>query len=109
MLLYISCQDSTSKATRPTIKQKADTEISPSANQATTTKKKTILFFGNSLTAGLGVDPTEAFAGVIEYRIDSLKLPYQVVNSGVSGETTAGGLGRIDWILDQYTIDIFAI
>jgi acyl-CoA thioesterase-1 len=71
--------------------------------------KKTILFFGDSLTAGYGLDdPSDAFPGVIQRKIDSLKLPYIVVNAGVSGETTAGGLGRIDWILKQ-KVDVFVL
>jgi acyl-CoA thioesterase-1 len=70
---------------------------------------KTILFFGDSLTAGYGLDdPSEAFPGVIAKRVDSLKLPYKVVNAGVSGETTAGGNSRIDWILKQ-KIDVFIL
>src|SRR6202000_13856 len=71
--------------------------------------KKTILFFGDSLTAGYGLDdPSEAFPGVIKAKIDSLKLPYTVVNAGVSGETSAGGLGRKDWIWKQKP-DIFLL
>lgn len=75
----------------------------------TDSAKKTILFFGDSLTAGYGLDdPSQAFPGVIKSRIDSLKLPYNVVNAGVSGETSAGGLARIDWVLKQ-KIDVFVI
>jgi acyl-CoA thioesterase-1 len=71
--------------------------------------QKTILFFGDSLTAGYGLDdPSEAFPGVIEHKIDSLKLPYAVVNAGISGETTAGGLARIDWVLKQ-KVDVFIL
>jgi acyl-CoA thioesterase-1 len=55
------------------------------------TKKKTIVFFGNSLTAGYGVSPSEAFPAIIQKKIDSLDLPYQVINAGVSGETSSGG------------------
>src|SRR5215203_1169024 len=50
--------------------------------------KKTIVFFGNSLTAGYGVSPSEAFPAIIQKKIDSLGLPYQVINAGVSGETS---------------------
>lgn len=72
------------------------------AESSTTSNKKNILFFGDSLTAGYGLeDPDQAFPGVIQHKIDSLKLPYNVINAGVSGETTAGGLGRIDWALKQ--------
>ena len=70
--------------------------------------KKTILFFGNSLTAGYGVSPTEAFPALIGRRIDSLHLPYQVVNAGLSGETTAGGKSRIGWVL-RTRVSIFVL
>jgi acyl-CoA thioesterase-1 len=71
-------------------------------------KAKTIVFFGNSLTAGYGVDPSEAFPALVQEKIDSLKLPYKVINAGLSGETTAGGKSRIDWILRQ-PVDIFVL
>lgn len=71
---------------------------------------KTILFFGNSLTAGYGLDnpQDDAFPSVIQQKIDSLKLPYKAVNAGLSGETSAGGLGRIDWLLKQ-KVDVFVL
>ena len=75
---------------------------------AATKKEKTILFFGNSLTAGYGLDPSQAFPALIQNKIDSLKLNYNVINAGVSGETSAGGNGRIDWILRQ-PIDVFVL
>ena len=71
-------------------------------------KTKTILFFGNSLTAGYGVEPAEAYPALIQDKIDSLDLKYKVVNAGVSGETTSGGNSRIDWILKQ-PMDIFVL
>ena len=71
-------------------------------------KKKTIVFFGNSLTAGYGVNPTEAFPAIIQNKIDSLGLPYKVINAGVSGETSTGGSARIDWILKQ-PLDVFVL
>lgn len=71
--------------------------------------KKTILFFGNSLTAGYGLDdPSQAFAGLIQKKLDSLNMPYKVVNAGVSGETTAGGNSRIDWVLKN-PLDVFVL
>ncbi len=72
------------------------------------TPKKTIVFYGNSLTAGYGIDPSEAFPNLIQKKIDSLKLPYKVVNAGVSGETSSGGNARIDWILRQ-PVDVFVL
>ena len=75
---------------------------------ATVTKKKTIVFYGNSLTAGYGVSPSEAFPAIIQKKIDSLGLLYQVINAGVSGETSSGGKTRIDWILRE-PVDIFVL
>jgi acyl-CoA thioesterase I len=71
-------------------------------------KAKTIVFYGNSLTAGYGVDPSESFPSIVQDKIDSLQLPYKVINAGVSGETTAGGKSRIDWILRQ-PVNIFVL
>lgn len=64
-------------------------------------KKKTILFFGNSLTAGYGIEKEEAFPDLIQQKIDSLEMAYQVINGGLSGETTASGLNRLDWFLEE--------
>ncbi|MFI8378304.1 arylesterase [Leeuwenhoekiella sp. NPDC079379] len=73
------------------------------------TTLKTILFFGDSLTAGYGLDdPDDAFPGLIQDKIDSLGISYQVVNAGISGETTSGGKNRLDWILET-NIDIFVL
>jgi acyl-CoA thioesterase-1 len=63
----------------------------------------TILFFGDSLTAGYGLaDPeTESYPARVQGKIDAEHLPWHVVNAGLSGETSAGGLRRIDWVLNQ--------
>jgi len=68
----------------------------------------TLVFFGDSLTAGYGVDPDEAYPALIQKKIDEAKLPWRVVNAGLSGETTAGGLRRLDWILRQ-PLDVLVI
>ncbi len=62
---------------------------------------KTLVFFGDSLTAGAGVDPTEAYPAVIGRKLAAASLPWRVVNAGLSGETTAGGLRRLAWVLRQ--------
>lgn len=72
-------------------------------------KEKVILFFGNSLTAGLGVDKDQAFPSLIQDKIDSLGLNYKVVNAGISGETTAAGDSRVDWVLERQHVDIFVL
>jgi acyl-CoA thioesterase I len=70
--------------------------------------EKTILFFGDSITAGYGLEDGEAFPAIVQQKIDSLGLAYRVVNSGLSGETSAGGLRRIDWVLQQ-NVDVFVL
>ena len=60
-----------------------------------------MLFIGTSLTAGYGIGAEFAYPAVIQTKIDSAGLPYRVVNAGISGETSAGGLRRIDWALQN--------
>lgn len=69
---------------------------------------KSIIFFGDSLTAGYGLDPDEAYPALIQKKIEDAGKHARVVNAGLSGETTAGGLRRLDWILRQ-PVDIFVI
>lgn len=71
------------------------------AAEAAETAPRTVLFVGTSLTAGLGLPEEQSFPLVVERRIDDARLPFRVVNAGVSGETSAGALGRIDWLLRQ--------
>ncbi len=82
-----------------TEKQQAEPEAKDSSQVQTA--QKTILFFGNSLTAGYGIDPEDAFSGLTQQRLDSLGKDYRVINGGLSGETTAGGLSRLDWFLEE--------
>lgn len=73
------------------------------------TARQHILFFGTSLTAGYGLDDvSQAYPALIQEKIDSLDLPYQVINAGLSGETSAGGKTRVDWLLKQ-PIDILVL
>jgi len=59
----------------------------------------TVLFIGTSLTAGLGLNPDSAYPQLVQQKITSEHLPFEVVNAGVSGETTAGLLRRMDWMM----------
>jgi acyl-CoA thioesterase I len=71
--------------------------------------RRTILFYGDSLTAGYGLeDPQLAFPALIQAKVDAEKLPFRVVNAGLSGETTAGGLRRLGWVLQQ-KVDVFVL
>lgn len=72
-------------------------EDTPTAKTAT----QIILFFGNSLTAGFGVDEELAFPSLIQERLDSLGWPFRVLNAGLSGETTSSGTNRIEWVLRE--------
>jgi acyl-CoA thioesterase-1 len=63
--------------------------------------RRRILFVGTSITAGLGLEPDSAYPHMIDRKLDSLRLPYDAVNAGVSGETSAGLLRRIDWLLRE--------
>lgn len=60
-----------------------------------------ILFLGNSLTAGYGLSPEEAFPALIQEKLDSAGYRYRVVNAGISGETSAGGVRRVDWLFQN--------
>ena len=70
--------------------------------------RRTIVILGDSLAAGAGVDPDEAFPALLQKRIDAAGLKYEIVNAGVSGDTSAGGLRRIDWLLRR-KIDILLL
>jgi acyl-CoA thioesterase-1 len=72
---------------------------SPAAEDASA--RKTVLFLGTSLTAGLGLEPDSAYPQQLQRKIDAAGLPYQTVNAGVSGETSAGLLRRLDWVLQR--------
>ena len=104
VLLLVSCGDEASKKTQQEQQETTKTEVTE-----TNTATKTILFFGDSLTAGFGLDDSnDAYPTIIQSIIDSLDLDYVVVNSGLSGETTSGGLGRINWVLNQ-KVDVFVL
>ena len=69
---------------------------------------KKILFFGDSLTAGYGLEVSQAFPSIIQQKIDSLELDYTVINAGLSGETTASGKNRLEWVLED-NVDIIIL
>jgi acyl-CoA thioesterase-1 len=72
------------------------------------TAARTVVFLGDSLTAGFGLPPTEAFPALIGDKIRAAGLPFQVENAGLSGDTSAGALRRTDWLL-QRPIDVLLI
>jgi acyl-CoA thioesterase I len=92
-----SARDTTS-TTKPASSPENPAPVTDTA-PATLDGRRTVLFLGTSLTAGLGLEPDSAFPQLIQRKIDASGLPYQVVNAGVSGETSAGLLRRLDWVL----------
>jgi len=77
---------------------KARPEPSPAP---ATHDRPVILCVGTSLTAGFGLDPEQAYPALLQARVDEAGLSYRVVNAGVSGETSAGAVRRLDWLLRQ--------
>lgn len=107
LLLAVICLVACANPKNQQQAQKTSDSIKSENDEKTSMKR--ILFFGNSLTAGYGLENTDnAFPGLIQNKIDSLNLPYQTVNAGLSGETTSGGNERVDWLLNQ-KIDIFVL
>ncbi|MCC6274380.1 MAG: arylesterase [Leptospiraceae bacterium] len=87
------------------MKEKAEEKLGPKESVST----KTIIFFGDSLTAGMGLESQEdSFVGLIQKRLTKEGFQYSVINAGLSGDTTSGGLSRIDWILSKKP-DIFVL
>ncbi|MCL5127772.1 arylesterase [Algibacter sp. L4_22] len=98
LVFVFSCKSDASKDT--TTLDETTTENETKSTENSNSKK--IIFFGDSLTAGYGLeDVNNAFPGLIQSKIDSLQLDYTIVNSGISGETTSGGKNRIDWVLNE--------
>ncbi|MEL6560088.1 MAG: arylesterase [Bacteroidota bacterium] len=93
LILLVSCSSPTedgNKTVKKNAKEGTDVRVKD---------KPVILFFGNSITAGYGIDPENAFSSLIQERLDSLKYNYLVINAGLSGETTASGFSRVSWVL----------
>lgn len=99
VLTFGSCND-----------KKSEKANASQANEKKTVNKakKSIVFFGNSITAGYGLSIEQSFPSRVQSKIDSLQLNYTTTNAGLSGETTASGVNRVNWILKQ-PVDIFVL
>jgi acyl-CoA thioesterase-1 len=75
--------------------------VGVTSGMAADAARETVFVVGDSIAAGHGVDPEEAFPGLLQQRINEKKLAYEVVNAGVSGDTTAGGVRRMPWLLKR--------
>jgi len=75
--------------------------LSNSAKDAAANDSKTVVVLGDSLAAGYGLDPNEAYPALLQKKIKEAGWNFIVVNAGVSGDTTAGGLRRVEWLLKR--------
>jgi acyl-CoA thioesterase-1 len=70
--------------------------------------RKTVVVLGDSMAAGYGVEPAQAYPALLQEKINAAGLPFAIVDAGVSGDTTADGLGRMDWLL-QRKMDVLIV
>ena len=108
-LACVLCTSSCKESKNP-INDKNEVEVdqvSEEKNNSMSTKK-VIMFYGNSLTAGYRLEENESFPSRIEDRIDSLQMNYEVINAGLSGDTSYDGLKRLDWVLNT-KVDVFVL
>ena len=106
--LLFACDSNSEK--EQVVQEEVQTTIEAAEAGKEDEEKKVILFFGNSLTAGYGLDDLSAsFPSLIQDRLDSLGYEYTVVNAGLSGETTASGNNRLEWVLERQPVDIFVL
>lgn len=99
VLVCAACGSSdTARTSEPEEKPSAPVERVSSTNAANANAPR-IVFLGDSLTAGYGLDKEDSVPSLIQKRLQDAEYPYEVVNAGVSGDTSAGGLSRLDWSL----------
>lgn len=95
--------------TKPDANAQVPVESTTPTPTVATDGRVRVLFVGTSLTAGLGLDPAEAYPAVIQAIADSANFRIQVVNAGLSGETSAGALRRVDWLLRDAPPEVVVI
>jgi acyl-CoA thioesterase-1 len=95
------CDAGTAEEARVPRPQPAAAPAPAPAPAAQTQEGPLVVFLGDSLTAGLGLPEDQAYPAVLDRRLDAEGTPVRVLNAGVSGDTTAGGLARLDWLLKQ--------
>jgi acyl-CoA thioesterase-1 len=88
--------ESVRQAAQPAVVAPAPASIEPPVKPA----RPRVVVLGDSLTSGLGLDPSQAYPMLLQRKLDAEKLEYEVVNAGVSGDTSAGGLSRLEWALE---------
>jgi acyl-CoA thioesterase I len=107
-LLWLGCQSNENKITAPTPSTSTAASSTTQSTAPAPTGRKTIVFFGNSLTAAYNLKQTQGFPALIQQKIEAAGLAYTCVDAGLSGETTADGVNRVDWILRK-PADVFVL
>lgn len=103
MLMLVACgQESSGPDESPANEDSTSQAENPEAN------RPTVAFLGTSLTIGLGVEPEQAYPSLIQQKIDSAGYDFRVINAGISGETSTGGLNRLDWLM-RADVDVLVI
>src|SRR3954468_6212451 len=98
LALCVSCSRDTTPT--PSAPVNRDTPAQRATTAAKVESKPRVVFLGDSLTAGLGLPSESSFPSLIQKKLKDRGLDYEVVNAGVSGDTSAGGLRRLDWSLE---------
>lgn len=99
LLTLAGCGGSTS-STQSSSSGTAPPASAAAARPVLADNRPRVVFLGDSITAGLGLEPEQAYPTLIQQKVDAESLGYHVVNAGVSGDTSAGGLSRLEWALD---------
>ena len=102
LLLFAACSSNSQKKTISNAQR-------PLATPNIVSNKPKIAAFGDSLTAGFGLSEKESYPYLLQQKLNSEGFNYEVINAGVSGETSLGGLERIDWVLDQENLEILIL
>lgn len=102
-VFFVACGVSTAE------QQPANKQIDKKPPVLTVSDKPKIVAFGDSLTAGFGLAEKESYPYLLQQKLKADNFDYEVINAGVSGETSLGGLERIDWVLEQENVQILIL
>jgi acyl-CoA thioesterase-1 len=113
----VACGSSSPRSDASAAPQSADTSTTNALQQAPASAaadersdpRPRIVLLGDSLTAGLGLAVEDAYPSLLQKKIDADGLQYRIVNAGVSGDTSAGGLSRLDWALDGGDVRVLVV
>lgn len=108
LIVLASCSGQAQKAEPVAVQDSTTKAGSQTATEPSEASEKVMLIFGDSIAAGYGLEQQEAFPALLQTKIDSIKAPWKVINGGLSGETTAAGVRRLEWSLQQ-RVDLLLI